>query len=314
MSDVTDPPGPTPDTASTTEPSPAPGPDPSASPSALPSTPIPVWSTLDAGTRMVAGAGIAAALVVLIGGVVGAWGSSTEFLVITLLAAIVAAVAAWSSAEPRVVAAVPIALEIVATLAAAVLAVLAIWRLIEVLFDFDQLDRYAGVVGFASTAALAALGLAVLWFALQRDTTTASALRSTDRSTRLALGGLVLVLVAWAIMLSSYWTMHAAATTLALTTLAALIVVLAGRGLPAITAWAGVVGAVLVILLALDQWGELARFSDGRFDLGISDLLPFLIYGVGVVLVIAAGALTGMAAMPRTPASPAPPTPPSSAV
>ena len=265
---------------------------------------------------MVAGSGIAAALVVLIGGVVGAWGSSTEFLVITLLAAVVAAVAAWSSAEPRVVAAVPIALEIVAPLAAAVLAVLAIWRLIEVLFDFDELDRYGGVVGVASTAVLAGLGLAVLWFALQRDATTASALRSTDRSTRLALGGLALVLVAWAIMLSSYWTMHAAATTLALTTLAALIVVLASRGLPAITAWAGVVGGVLVILLALNQWGELAHFSDGRFDLGVSDLLPFLIYGVGVVLVIAGGALTGMAAMPRTPASPAspaPPTPPSSA-
>jgi hypothetical protein len=227
----------------------------------------------------------------------------------------VAAAAAWGSAEPRFVAAMPIRLEIVATLASAVLAVLGIWRLIEVLFDFDDLDRYGGLVGFLVTAALAALGLLMAWFAFQRDGATASAVRSTDRSVRLALGGLALVLVGWAVMLASYWTMHAAAVTLALITLSALIVALAGRGLPVITAWAGVAGALLVVLLAINQWGELARFSEGRFDIGVSDLLPFLVYVVGIVLVIAGGALTGMAAMPKTPAAPAapPPAPPSSA-
>ena len=304
MSDPTDPSVPVP-----SDPVGAPG---GISPAAAPSSgmPLPPWSVLDAGTRMVAGASIAAALVLLVGGIVDTWSGNTEFLVLGLLAAIVAAAAAWASASPRVVAAIPVPLEIVATLAASIVAVLGTWRLIEVLFDFDELDRYGGVVGLLLTAALAILGLAGTWFALRRDDTTMSALRSTDRSARLALGGLAVVLVGWAIMLASYWTMHAAAVTLTLITIGAAVVLLAGRGLPAIAAWIGVVAAALVVLLAIDQWGQLARFSEGRFDIGVSDLLPFAIYVVGVLLVLAGGVLTGMAAMPRTPTAPATPAPP----
>jgi hypothetical protein len=267
---------------------------------------------------MVAGAGIVAAVVALIGGVVGAW-SSNDFLVLALLAAIVAAAAAWSSAAPRVTSAIPLRFEIVATLAAAVVAVLGIWRLIEALFDFDQMDEYGGIVGLATNAGLAAAGVALGWFALQRDPATSAAIRSSDRSARLAAGGLALALLGWAVMLAGYWTMRQAALSLVLVTLAALIVLLAGRGLPAVAGWVGVVVGALAGLVALDLWGQLMRLGERRLDLGLTDYLPFVAYVVGLVLIIAGGALTGMAAMPRTPASPAapappaPPTPPSSA-
>jgi len=281
--------------------------------------PIPAWSALDTGTRMVVGAGIAAALVALIGGVIGAW-SSNDFLVLALLAAIVAAAAAWSTAAPRITAAVPVQLEIVATLAAGVVAVLGIWRAIEALFDIDQASEYGGIVGLIVNAGLAVLGAVLLWYALRRDPATSSALRSSDRSARLAIGGLALALLGWAVMLAGYWTMRQAAPSLVLITLAALVVLLAGRGLPAIATWVGVALGALSALLAIGLWGQLTRLGESRLDLGLTDYLPFIAYVAGIALVIAGGALTGMEAMPRSPASPAspnppaPPVPPSSAV
>lgn len=281
MSDPVDPFAPAP------EPAPQAAPPPTASPG--PSTiSIPAWSSLEAGARTVVGAALGAAAVIVVGGLLGAWPSG-DFLVIALLAALIAAGAAWmgDSMPPSIRRVVPSG--ILASLSGAVVAVLGIWRLIELAFDFDQLDNVGGVVGAAVVIALAVLGAGLLLVAHQRDTATSAAVRSSDRSVQLALLGLALVLLGWTLNLASYWTMRQATPTLTLLTLAALIIVLAGRGLPPLATWVGIVLAAIGALVALDLWGQLTRLGATRLDLGLTDYMPFLVYIVGLVLILAAG-------------------------
>lgn len=295
MSDVVDPVEPVPGSAGPPAASPAPaGPQ------------IPLWASLDAGARMVVGAAALAAAILVVGGLLRAWPSG-DFVVIALLAALAAAGAAWmgDATPPSIARHVPPA--ILASLAGAVVAVLGIWRSIELLFDFDQLDEVGGVVGAALIIALAVAGGALLLFALQRDEATSSAIRSRDRSVQLALIGLALVLLGWAINLASYWTMRQATPTLTLLTVAALTIVLAGRGLPLIATWVGIVLAALGALVALDLWGQLSRLGDTRLDLGLTDYLPFFIYLAGLLLILAAGARVIMTTRVGLPPAPAPP-------
>jgi hypothetical protein len=199
---------------------------------------------------------------------------------------------------------------ILASLAGAVVAVLGIGRLIELLFDFDQLDEVGGIVGALLTIALALVGGGLLWFALRRDTATSSAIRSRDRSVQIAIIGLVLVGLGWALNLASYWTMRQATPTLALLTVAGLTIVLAGRGVPPLATWVGIVLAAVGALLALDLWGQLTRLGATRLDLGLTDYLPFLIYVAGLVLILAAGArviMTTRVGLPSAPSAPSPP-------
>jgi hypothetical protein len=295
MSDVVDPVQPVPGSAGPPDASPAPA-----------GLRIPPWASLDAGARMVVGAAAVAAVILVVGGLVRAWPSG-DFVVIALLAALVAAGAAWmGDAMPSSIArAVPPA--ILASLAAAVVAVLGIWRSIELLFDLDQLDEVGGVVGAALIIALAVAGGALMLFAHQRDEATSSAIRSRDRSVQLALIGLALVLLGWAINLASYWTMRQATPTLTLLTVAALTIVLAGRGLTPLATWVGVVLAALGVLLALDMWGQLTRLGDTRLDLGLTDYLPFFIYLAGLLLILAAGVRVIMTTRVGLPPAPAPP-------
>jgi hypothetical protein len=122
--------------------------------------------------------------------------------------------------------------------------------------------------------------------------------RSTATASRLALAGLALVLIGWAVNLASYWTMTQATRSLAIVTLAALIVLLAGRGLPSMAAWFPLVLGLVGAVIALDHWRQLQRLGEEQFELAITDYLPFLLYAVGVVLVIVAGALAGIPARP----------------
>jgi hypothetical protein len=303
MSDPVDPFAPVP------EPAPQAAPPPAASPA--PSTiSIPAWSSLDAGARNVVVASLGAAAVLVVGGLLGAWPSG-DFLVIALLAALIVAGATWMgrSMPASISRAAPS--EVLASLASAVVAVLGIWRLIELVFDFDQLDEVGGAVGAGLIVALAIVGGALVFLADQRAPATAAAVRSGDRSVQLALIGLALVLLGWAINLASYWTMRQATPTLALLTVAALTIELAGRGLPLLAAWVGIVLAGLGALLALDLWGQLTRLGETRLELGLTDYLPFLIYVVGLVLILAAGARVVMSTRVGLPPGPAaPPAPP----
>jgi hypothetical protein len=100
--------------------------------------------------------------------------------------------------------------------------------------------------------------------------------------------------------------MTQATRSLAILTLAALIVLLAGRGLPAMATWVPAVLGLVGAIIALDHWRQLQRLSE-ETELGITDYLPFLLYALGVALVIAAGALAGIKARLAT----APPAGPS---
>jgi hypothetical protein len=283
MSDAVDPVPPAPEAAPA-----APTPPASAPPAAASTPAIPAWSSLDAGARAVAGAAFGAIAIIIVGGIVGAW-PSTEFVLITLVGAIVAAAAAWLGASA------PASLEraapspILATLAASVVAVLGIERLVELVADLDQLDEVGGAVGAAMIALLAIAGVALLAASLRRDRATVAAIRANDTSAQLALFGLLLVLLGWAINLASYWTTRQATLSLTVLTLAALLIVLAGRGLPPAATWVGLVLAGIGALLAVDQWDQLSRLGATRLELGVTDYLPFLIYVIGLVLIAAAG-------------------------
>src|SRR4029079_19706339 len=82
----------------------------------------------------------------------------------------------------------------------------------------------------------------------------------------------VLVLVGWAANLSiSYWTMAQASLSLAVLTVAT-VVILASRRVesPIPVAWAGVVLAVFGAILAFGQWGDLIKEGD-KVELGATD-------------------------------------------
>lgn len=281
----------------------APGSQPTADPAAAgaaggpdPSIALPPWSSLDRTGRIVAGGSIAAGVVLVVGGLLGAW-PSTEFLVLALVAAVIAGAAAWLGPvvdDARMTFSVPGPL--VALVAAAVLAVLGVLDGVELLWDLDQIDDRGGVLGAIAALALAVIGVLSLAGAAGAVPALHAAVRAADLPTRLALAGVALVLVGWALNLASYWTMSQATRSLVLVVVAALIGVLAGRGLPAIAAWVGAAVGLVAGLVWLDHWGQLQRLGEERLALEVTDYLPLLLILLGIVGVVAGGALAGMAA------------------
>ena len=249
------------------------------------------WSNLDATSRLVVAGSLAAIVITILGVPIGAW-VATDFVLIMLVASIATAATAWavrSYNQPT-----PIPLPIVELGAGAVAAVLAVWNLIEVVFDLDA--PRGGIVGVILAVGLAIAAVAVLVGALRRGGEARDVLMPGDMWSRIALGGLVLVLIGWALNLSiSYWTMSAATLTLAVLTLATVIIVASGRiATPIPAAWVGVVLGVFGAYLALELWGELADLGENRVDLAITDILPFLIYVVGILGILAGGVLTAL--------------------
>ena len=160
------------------------------------------------------------------------------------------------------------------------------------------------------TVALAVAGVAVLVGALRRDPTVRTAALGGDQGTRLAVGGLVLVLIGWALNLSiGDWTMAGGTLSLAAATFGVVVIVVAprwSRVLPGIpVAWIGAAFGVLVAILAIDQWGALMHHGI-LTELGPMDYAAFLAYVVGVVGIIAGGVLAGMPTWQARPKAPAP--------
>ena len=105
--------------------------------------------------------------------------------------------------------------------------------------------------------------------------------------------GFVLVLVGWAANLSiSYWTMAQASLSLAVLTVAT-VVILASRRVesPIPVAWAGVVLGVFGAILGFGQWGDLIKQGD-KVELGATDFGAFLLYAIGLVMIIVGGVMT----------------------
>jgi drug/metabolite transporter (DMT)-like permease len=120
------------------------------------------------------------------------------------------------------------------------------------------------------------------------------------RGATVAAIGFVLVLVGWAANLSiSYWTMAQASLSLAVLTVATVIILASRRvDTPIPVAWAGVALGVFGAILGFGQWEDLNKLGRERVELGLTDFGAFLIYAVGLVMVIVGGVMTALEQKP----------------
>ena len=245
------------------------------------------WTDLDPSSKLIIGGSAGAILVTIVGLPLGVW-ASTDFVLMILTASIVAGLAAGLRTG-----------EILATQlgllelgAGSVLGVLGVWNLIETLFDLDH--PRGDLLGIILAIALAAAGVAVLAGAVRRIDDPRE-LVMHGQWTKVTAIGFALVLVGWTLNLTiGYWTMGQAGLSLAVLTLAALIIVVSDRiESPIPAAWAGVVLGVFAALLALGQWGDLMNLGQ-RTSLGPIDYLTFLAYVAGIVAIIGGGVMTAL--------------------
>ena len=250
------------------------------------------WNGLDQTAQLVVGGSITAIVVTILGLPFGAW-DSTDFVLVVLVAAIVALVAAALAVNSRNKG--PLAL--LEAGAATVLAVLAVWNFIEIVFDLDHIR--GGIIGIILTVALAGAAIAVLVGAISRLGGPRALGVQDGRGVMVVAIGFVLVLVGWAANLSiSYWTMAQASLSLAVLTVAT-VVILASRRVesPIPVAWAGVVLGVFGAILGFGQWGDLIKQGD-KVELGATDFGSFLVYVVGLVMIIVGGVMTALEQKP----------------
>ena len=245
--------------------------------------------------RLVVGGSIAAIVVTILGLPFGTW-DSTDFVLLVLVAAIVALVAAAMSVNSRN----PGPLALIEAGAAAVLAVLAVWNFIEILFDLDQDDR-GGIIGILFTVALAGAGVAVLVGAVNRLGGPRALGVRDGRGATVAAIGFVLVLVGWAANLSiSYWTMAQASLSLAVLTVATVIILASrrvddadpgrvGRGCPR-----RLRGDPRVRPVGRPRTSSVASGSNS----GSPTSVRSCIYAVGLVMVIVGGVMTALEQKP----------------
>jgi hypothetical protein len=268
------------------------------------------WSKLDETWRLVAGGSIAAIVITVLGIPFGTW-DSADFILLVLVATIFSAGTVWAGTSRRRQT-MPIPLPVVELCAGSVAAVLAVWNLIGVLANSDNGFR-GGIFGVILAIGLAVAAVAILLGALRHGGGARPLLSSGELSTRLALIGLALVLIGWTLNLTiGYWTMAAATLTLASLTLAAVIVILSRQiASPIPAAWIGVVLGVFAAWLAIGLWSTLADLGNRTVDLGISDILAFLIYVVGLALIVVGGVLTALdQGTSHAPTATEPPPPP----
>ena len=246
------------------------------------------------------GGSIALIVLALLGAIVNAWEDSGTLVGLVVIAAVAAAIAAFlrtrtdAGAKPS-----PIPLETIEFAAGAVATVLAVLRVVELAFDFDDLDSYGGVLGAVVTVGLLVAAGAVLVGALRRDPTLRADILASDRGTRLAVAGLALVVLAWLLNLSiGFWNMNAAATSVALLTFGAVLVVVQRRWLAVLEevplGWVGAGFGVVGLLLAIGLWGELMDIGRTRVDLEFIDFLPQILSFLGIAGIIVGGILAGL--------------------
>ena len=256
-----------------------------------------MWSKFGPVGQLVVGGSVALILFALLGAIVNAWedsGTLVGMVVIAGAAAAVAAIVRTQSAKPP-----PIPLETIEFAAGVVATVLAGLRVVELAFDFDDLDSYGGVLGALVTVGLVVAAGAVLVGALRRDPTLRADILASDRGTRLAVGGLALVVLAWLLNLSiGFWNMNAAATSVTLLTLGAVLVVVQRRWLAVLEevplGWVGAGFGVVGLLLAIGLWGELMDIGRSRVDLEFIDFLPQILSFLGIAGIIVGGVLAGL--------------------
>ena len=248
----------------------------------LPAAPNPLvtaWNDLDATSRMIIGAAGVLLASLLIGGLFSAWFRSGTFVIAVAAAALVSAGAAAytsiSNAGPKPTKLPLATVEFLARRRGDGARGHAGHR--DRLRPRPALDDYGGLFGVVATIVVAGAAGTILAGAFRRDPTLRTPRAYGDTSVRLAVSGLTLVLIGWALNLSiSYWNMNAAASSLAVLTIAAVLVIVASRwtaALPEVPlAWVGAALGVLGLFLALGLWGELMELGT-ELELGVLDLV-----------------------------------------
>ncbi len=259
-----------------------------------------VWSKLGAVGQMIAGGAIAIIVITLVGAIINAWGDSGSMVVVLVVAAIAAGVAAWFTARKGAGATQPaIPLETIEFAAGLVGTILAILRVIEMLFDLDDLENYGGAIGAVLTFGMVVGAGAILVGSMRRDPTLRTAILGGDQWTRLAAGGLVLVVIAWALNLSiGFWNMNAAATPVAVLAFGAILVAIQPRWQAVLhevpLGWVGAGFGALGLILAVGLWGDLMEIGMTRVELELIDYLPQVLSFLGIIGIIVGGVMAGM--------------------
>jgi hypothetical protein len=250
---------------------------------------------LDVRVQLALGAGIAVAVIGLVGSVIGAW--SLDFSGIILIAAgLVAAGAAYASISARE--RYPdIALRDLILAGGTIAAALGILFVAEILFDMDNLDTYGGAVGLVLTIGLGVAGVALYyaaseWWSGGPAAPWTSALAAGDRATKLVLLGAALVLIGWLGNVTiGFWLLRAGAEVITLILLAALVMRAAvdpemPLRLPVPAAFVALALAIVGAIIAIQHTASLLDVGAG-----LEDWLAQLLYVAGVVLVIVGAGL-----------------------
>ena len=266
-------------------------------------TPSTVLARFDSAGRLIAGGSAAVILIILLGVAIGAW-SLGGYAIVALAAAIVALAVAYLSSPAGAKGAWPVPARDIALLAGVVMSVLAVLNVIEALFDLDQIDdERGGAIGLLLTLGLAAAALAVFAGAVMArhaSDLVGAAGRRSDRGTRIALGGLLLELVAWliALTISVYALGPSASFGIAASVVAVLVLVLGGDPeggwrLPVPATWISIGISLVSVFTLLDLFGQYNRAQD-RFGLDAIDSLAFFAHVIAVFIILAGGIIAAL--------------------
>jgi hypothetical protein len=286
---------------------PAPGP---RAPSGASSSLAAGLAAMDPATRGIVGAGVAVAVIALIGAALDTWTfdwSAIVLIVAGLLAAGTAALMTGSGAR-RVM---PVAKRDLVLAGGEIAGVLGVLFLVEVVADFDGLDNYGGILGAVAALALAVAGVVLYLLAARAWSGSplapwTRALAVGDRPTKLVMGGAVLAVVGWLGNVTvGVWYLDPGVIPITLLLLAALAVRAASDPdealvLPFPVAYVAIALAAMAVLIALQHS---VRLADQ--DLGITNWIPQLIYVAGAVIALIGGILGALATIATSaPAAP----------
>jgi hypothetical protein len=250
---------------------------------------------LDERTQLAVGAGIAVAVIALLGIVIGAW--SWDFGGLILIASgVVAAGTAYiiSGREAGTPMVAPRDLILAGGTIAAALGVL---FAAEILFDLDNLRSYGDVLGLTLTFGLALAGLALylgatLWWSGGPAAPWTSALASGDGAVRLVFIGTGLVLLGWLGNVTiGIWYLRPGTEVITFVLLAALLL-RAGADpdeplrLPVPVGFVALALSIIAAIIALQHTGVFIGETTG-----IEDWLAQLLYVAGVAVVVAGAGL-----------------------
>lgn len=268
------------------------------------------WENLDPTARRMVTASTAAFVLILIGLPLSVW-DSAPFALLIMAATVTTVVTAWFGHSPAM-RSMPLPTTTIELMATHVAAILAIMKVIEIVFSLDSYKVVGLVIAVALAVALAIATFVMIIAATHRGADPLGAIKRGDQGTKIATAGLVLVFAGWVFNLSSFWTMGQAALPLAVLTIAALTIAEAPRiQSPVPVAWVGAAIAIFGALLVLGNWNELLTLGRTDLELDPGHFIGVLAYTVGTSLIIVGGILSGRsqwtppaaAAVPATDAS-----------